>query len=257
MTAFRIRYDHFKYAIMSFELVNASVTFQALINKILRGLINHIYMIYLDDILIYFKTREKHWKCVRKMLERLRQFKLYAKLSKCSFMTQMIEFLEYIINNHGVFMNSRRVKVIQTWFESKTLRELQIFLEFANFYKRFVRFYVKITRALTKLFKESKQRRQSGSFIFEKAARQAFRRFIKTFTKTLMLIHFDFRNLIKVEIDASEFVIAAILFQLITLVTGVKQTQWHSIAFYLKKMILVEIRYETHDQELLFIVAAF
>ena len=156
MTTFRIRYDHFEYAVISFELVNASVMFQTLINKILRELINHICVIYLDDILISFKTREKHWECVRKMLERLRQFKLYAKLLKYFFMTQMIEFLEYIINNHDVFMNSRRVKVIQTWFESRTLRELQIFLEFANFYRRFVKFYVKITRALTELLKESK-----------------------------------------------------------------------------------------------------
>ena len=153
MTAFRTRYDHFEHAVMSFELVNAFITFQALINKILQELIDYICVIYLDDILIYFKTRKKHWECVRKMLERLRQFKLYAKLSKCSFMTQMIEFLEYIISNHDVFMNSRRVKVIQTWFELKTLRELQIFLKFTNFYKRFVRFYVKITRVLTKLLK--------------------------------------------------------------------------------------------------------
>ena len=110
MTAFCIPYDHFEYAIMFFELANASVTFQTLINKILRELINYICVIYLNDILIFFKTREKHWKCVHKMLERLRQFKLYAKLLKCFFMTQMIKFLEYIINNHDVFMNSRRIK---------------------------------------------------------------------------------------------------------------------------------------------------
>ena len=72
-----------------------------------------------------------------------------------------------------------------------------------------------------------------------------------------MLIHFDFRNLIRIEIDASEFVIATILFQFVTLVIDVEQTQWHSIVFYLKKMISAEIRYKTHDQELLFIVAAF
>ena len=257
MMTFRIHYNYFEYAVMSFKLVNVSVTFQTLINKILRELINHICVIYLNDILIYFKTREKHWKCVRKMLERLRQFKLYAKLLKCFFMTQIIEFLEYIINNYNVFMNSRKVKVIQTWFELKTLRELQIFLEFMNFYKRFVKFYAKIIRALTKLLKRNKQEKQNESFIFEKVARQTFRRFIKTFIKTLILIHFDFKNFIKVKIDASKFVIATILFQFITLVTDVEQTQWHSIVFYSKKMILAEIKYETHDQELLFIIAAF
>ena len=72
-----------------------------------------------------------------------------------------------------------------------------------------------------------------------------------------MLIHFDLKNLIKIEIDASEFAIAAILSQFITLVIDVKQTQWHSIVFYSRKMIFAEIKYETHNQELLFIVAAF
>ena len=114
MTTFCTRYDHFEYAIMFFEFVNVFVTFQTLINKILRKLMNHIYMIYLNDILIYFKTREEHWKCVRKILKCLRQFKLYAKLSKCFFMIQRIEFFEYIINNHGITMNSSRIEIIQT-----------------------------------------------------------------------------------------------------------------------------------------------
>ena len=81
MTTSRIRYDHFEYIIMLFKLVNAFITFQTLINKILRKLINHICMIYLNDILIYFKIYKKHWECVRKMFERLHSFKLYAKLS--------------------------------------------------------------------------------------------------------------------------------------------------------------------------------
>ena len=169
----------------------------------------------------------------------------------------MIEFFEYIINNHEILMNSRRIKIIQTRFEFKTLRELQIFLEFANFYKLFARFYVKITCILTKLFKESKQEKQNELFIFEKIAKQTFRRFIKTFTKTLMLIHFDFKNLIRKKIDVSRFVIATILYQLITFVIDVNQTQWYSIAFYSRKMILAEIKYETHDWKLLLIVATF
>ena len=60
MTTFRIRYDYFEYAIMFFEFVNVFATFQTLINKVFRKLMNHICVIYLNDILIYFKTREKH-----------------------------------------------------------------------------------------------------------------------------------------------------------------------------------------------------
>ena len=89
-------------------------------------------------------------------------------------------------------------------------------------------------------FKESKQKRQNRLFIFEEVAKQTFRRLIKTFIKAFMLIYFDFKNLIRVEIDASKFVIATILFQIITLVIGVKQMQWHSIVFYLKKWFLLK-----------------
>ena len=159
MTTFRICYNHLEYAIMSFELVEASVTFQALINKILRELINYIYVIYLNNILIDFKTCEKHWKCVRKMLERLYQFKLYTKLSKYFSMIQRIEFLEYITSNHEISINSRRMKVIQTYFGFKTLCELQIILKITNFYKCFMRFYIKNIHVLTKLFKRNEQER--------------------------------------------------------------------------------------------------
>ena len=60
MTTFRTRYDNFKYIVISFEFVNASVTFQTLINKILQELMNYICVIYLDDILIYFKTCKEY-----------------------------------------------------------------------------------------------------------------------------------------------------------------------------------------------------
>ena len=156
MIVFRTRYDHFKYVVMSFNLTNVSATFQILINKTLRNLINHICVIYFDDILIYSKTRERHWNCVMQILKRLRKFKLYAKLFKCFFMIISVKFLKYIISNVDIAMNSNRVKFIRIWFKSKTLRELQMFLRFANFYKRFIKFYARIIRALTKLFKNNK-----------------------------------------------------------------------------------------------------
>ena len=156
MIVFRTRYDHFEYVVMSFDLTNVSATFQILINKALRDLIDHICVIYLDDILIYSKTRERHWDCVMQILKRFRKFKLYAKLFKCFFMIISVEFLKYIISSVDIVMNLNRVKFIRIWFESKTLRELQMFLKFANFYKRFVRFYARIIRALTKLLKNNK-----------------------------------------------------------------------------------------------------
>ena len=71
---FRTRYDHFEYIMMSFDLINASTTFQILINKILRDLMNHICIIYFDNILIYLKTRKEHWNCVMQILKWFRKF---------------------------------------------------------------------------------------------------------------------------------------------------------------------------------------
>ena len=159
MIVFRTRYDHFEYIIMSFDLINVSTTFQILINKTLRDLMNHICVIYFDDILIYLKTRKKHWNCVMQVLKRFRKFKLYAKLFKCFFMIINVKLLKYIINNDDIIINSNRVKFIKIWFKSKTLRKLQMFLKFANFYKRFIRFYARIIRALTKLLKNNKNKK--------------------------------------------------------------------------------------------------
>jgi hypothetical protein len=256
-TAFRTRYGHFEYAVIPFGLANAPATFQTLINKALRGLVDHICVVYLDDILIYSKTREEHWDFVKQVLERLRQFKLYAKLSKCCFMTTSVEFLGYIISDHGISMDPSRVDSIRTWPEPKTLRELQVFHGFANFYRRFVKYYAKITRALTELLKGSKQGKQNGPFIFDETAQAAFVKLIEAFTTAPMLVHFDPQKPIRVETDASGFAIAAILTQLVTLMGAASQAQWHPVAFYSRKMIPAETRYETHDQELLSIVAAF
>ena len=159
MIIFRTRYNCFEYIVMSFNLINVSTTFQILINKTLRDLMNHICVIYFDDILIYSKTRKKHWNCVMQILKWFRKFKLYIKLFKCSFMIINVKFLKYIINNDDIIMNQNRVKFIKIWSKSKTLKKFQMFLKFANFYKRFIKFYARITRALTKLFKNNKNKK--------------------------------------------------------------------------------------------------
>ena len=124
MIVFRTRYDHFKYIMMSFNLINALTTFQILINKILQDLMNHICVIYFNDILIYSKMWKKHWNCVMQILKRFRKFKLYAKLFKCFFIIINVKFLKYIINNDDIVMNSSRVKFIKIWFKLKILKKL-------------------------------------------------------------------------------------------------------------------------------------
>ena len=111
-TAFRTRYDHFKYLIMLFDLINASATFQTYINKSLTDLINNFCVVYLNNILIYSSSQEEHLNHIKQVLERLRRFSLYTSLKKCKFFITEVEFLDFIIFIDNVAMNKRRVKAI-------------------------------------------------------------------------------------------------------------------------------------------------
>ncbi len=116
---FCTHYDHFKYMIMSFNLINASVIFQTYINKILTELLNDFYIIYLNDILIFFIEKTDHIDHVKQILKRLRKFKLYASLKKCKFFITKVNFLKFIIFTKSVLMNSSKVNIIKTWLRLK------------------------------------------------------------------------------------------------------------------------------------------
>ena len=98
---------------MPFGLANAPATFQAYINRALIGLVDVTCVVYLDDILIYSAEPAEHWQHVKQVLERLRQFQLYANLKKYRFCTQSVEFLGFIVTTNGVAMDQERVAIIQ------------------------------------------------------------------------------------------------------------------------------------------------
>src|SRR5947209_3404145 len=154
--AFRTRYGYFEYMVIPFGLVNAPATFQAYINRALAGLVDVTCIVYIDDILIYFKDPKAHRRHVAEVLERLRKHELYVKLSKCKFSTDTVEFLGFVIGSNGVAMKSSHMKTILKWPVPCTYREIQVFLGFKNFYRRFITNYSKIATPLTALLKGSK-----------------------------------------------------------------------------------------------------
>jgi hypothetical protein len=111
-TIFRIRYGHFKYKMIFFDLANASATFQAYINKALIDLIDINYVAYLNNILIYLINRAEHQQYIRQILERLRQYKLYIKLFKYEFFIISIIFLRFVINTKEIKMNESKIEII-------------------------------------------------------------------------------------------------------------------------------------------------
>jgi len=111
---FHIHYNHFEYMIMSFNLINVSIIFQTYINKILTELLNNFYVVYLNDILIFFVKKIDHVDHVKQILKRLRKFKLYASLKKCEFFITKVNFLEFVIFTKSVSMNLSRIDIIKT-----------------------------------------------------------------------------------------------------------------------------------------------
>jgi len=113
--------------------------------------------VYLDDILIFSRTQEEHEEHLALVLERLRQFELYANPEKCEFYKQEVEFLGFIVNTTGIKMDPKRVDTITAWRTSRpqTYRDIQVFLGFCIFCRRFIYGFSGIARPSHELLRES------------------------------------------------------------------------------------------------------
>ena len=164
-------------------------------------------VIYLDNILIYFKLREDYYTYVRIVIERLRKYKLYVKLSKCFFNVEEVEFLGFIVSSIKVKPDSDRILIIEKWPELKLFHEVQVFLSFINFYKRFIhRYFYKAIR-LTNFLIGIKNKKKTSPFTFILKAKASFEKLKKAFITALFLIYFDLNKPIYIETNASTYII--------------------------------------------------
>ncbi len=210
---FCIHYDHFEYMIMSFNLINTFVIFQTYINKILTKLLNNFYIIYLNDILIFFIKKTDHVNHMKQIFKRLRKFKLYASLKKWEFFITKVNFLKFIIFIENVLMNSSRVNIIKTWLRLKMYWKIQVFLRFINFYRCFIHHYSQIAESLTELLKDSVKDVKMNSFRWLNKAKQAFNQLRDVFMKAFILRHFDSERHICIKINMFNYTVASILSQ--------------------------------------------
>jgi hypothetical protein len=177
-TAFRTRYGHYEYCVMPFGLTNAPASFQALINSVLKPFLDRFTVVYLDDILVYSETLEEHIQHVRQVLSKLSESDLYLKLEKCTFHASEVEFLGFIISSEGIRMDPKKVHSISTWPAPTTLQELQSFLGFINFYRKFISEISQKAIPLHALLKKD------TPFIWTEEAQQAFENLKEEFTKS-------------------------------------------------------------------------
>ena len=150
-TAFRTRYGNYEFLVMPFGLTNAPVAFMDLMNQIFHPYLDRFVIVFIDDILVYSGSLEEHSEHLRIVLQTLRERELYAKLSKCQFWLDKVEFLGHVISTEGVSMDPQKIEAVVNWKPPKNVSEVRCFLGLAGYYRKFIEGFSKIAAPLTKL----------------------------------------------------------------------------------------------------------
>ncbi|KAL6362465.1 hypothetical protein LRP88_03747 [Fusarium phalaenopsidis] len=244
-TAFRTKYGLFEYLVMPFGLTNAPAAFQRMINNVLREHLDIFVVCYLDDILIFSKTEEEHTEHVHKVLQTLQDAKLLVEPEKSKFHAPEVEFLGHIISHNEIRMDPKKVSAVKEWEEPTNVKEVQAFLGFANYYRKFLKAFGRIAAPLTELTKKDK------TFVFGNKAKDAFDKIKELILSEPVLKMFDPSQPIELETDASDFALGAQIGQ------RDDKGLLHPIAFYSHKLHGAELNYPIYDKEFLAIVNAF
>ncbi len=242
---FHTWFELFKYLVMLFDLCNESVSFQKYINNILHEHLNKFCTAYLNDILIYFDNELKHEIYVKLILRKLQEADLQMNIIKCKFHVTQVLYLELIIIIKEIKMNSFKINIIINWLILINVKDVQSFLDFANFYKRFIYDYSRITISLIHLI------RKDVLFVWFQKCQIAFNILKKVFTFKIILCHYNSDHKIVIEINASNYVFKDILSQYD------ENEILHSVAYFSKKHNSVECNYKIYDKELMILVCAF
>ena len=239
-TAFNTPSGHYEYLVMPFGLTNAPAVFQGLVNDVLRDLLNVCVFVYLDDILVFSKSEQEHVVHVRQVLQRLLENRLFVKAEKCEFHASEVTFLGYIINSGNVQMSPDKTRAVAEWPTPSTRKELQRFLGFANFYRRFIRNYSMVAAPLTALTSSA------VPFQWPPTAERAFGELKSRFSSAPILIFPDTSRQFIVEVDASDTGVGAVLSQ-----RSAEDQKVHPCAFFSRKLSPAERNYDIGNRELL------
>ena len=258
LTAFNSRYGQFEYLVMPFGLCNAPGTFQGYINESLREYLDVFCTAYLDDVLIYTSKDEDHASHVLQVLRRLHERGLQVDIDKCEFNTTRVKYLGMILTTSGLEMDTKKVEAIQKWEASLSVKDVQAFLGFANFYRCFIPEFSKKVKPLNELTKgtqyttrKDNKKIRYEAFQWSDVCQQAFEDLKRAFTTAPVLAHYDLKLETWVETNVSNFVVAEVLSQMHD--GGVLKP----VAYFSKKMTPAKCNYMIYDKELLAIVRSF
>ena len=195
--------------VMFFGLCNSPATFQAMMNDILKDELSEGWVIvYMDDILIFSKTKEKLEEMTKKVLQQLQENDLYLKPGKCEFCKTQIKYLGLIIEEGKMMMDPGKLKGIRDWPILKTIKQVRSWLGFGNFYRRFIKGFSHLAQPLNQLLKKDQP------FIWDNNAQTLFDEMKKRFTEEPVLIMPDQMKPFQIECDTSKWASGAVLTQL-------------------------------------------
>jgi len=204
--AFTTHIGSFEPTVMFFGMTNSPATFQAMMNEILRDLINEGKVAaFVDDILVGTETEEGHDEIVEEILRRLEENDLYIKPEKCVWKARKIGFLGVVIGPNGIEMEREKVDDVLGWPQPKTVRDVRKFLGLANYYRRFIKDFARIARPMNVLTRKDEKWR------WEEPQQKAFDELKQVFTTKPILAAPDLDKEFRVEADASNYATRGVL----------------------------------------------
>jgi len=253
-TAFNTREGKFEYLAMPFGLSNAPATFQTLMNRILRKFIGKFVIVYLDDIVVFSNDLDEHVQHLELVLEVLRDNKLFAKPSKCSFAQSILEFCGHLVGEGKIRPQQSKIAIIRDWPQPKNVHEVRQFLGLASYYRRFIRGFAQIAVPLFELLKEADaetRKRKFRAVNWNLACEAAFRKLKEKLISEPVLRQPDTSREFMIETDASEWALGYALLQ-----KDPENGRTHPVAFDGRKLTPAEVNYPVHEKELLAIKCA-
>ncbi|KAL0539922.1 hypothetical protein IC582_024143 [Cucumis melo] len=232
-TAFRSRYGHYEFIVMSFGLTNAPAVFMDLMNRVFREFLDTFVIVFIDDILIYSKTEAEREEHLCMVLQTLRDNKLYAKFSKCEFWLKQVSFLGHVVSKAGVSVDPAKIEAVTGWTRPSTVSEVRSFLGLAGYYRRFVENFSRIATPLTQLT------RKGVPFVWSKACEDSFQNLKQKLVTAPVLTVPDGSGSFVIYSDASKKGLGCVLMQ-----------QGKVVAYASRQLKSHEQNYPTHDLEL-------
>jgi hypothetical protein len=238
-TAFRTRYGHYEFTVVPFGLSNAPIVFMCLMNDVFRDYLDKFVTVFLDDILVYSKSEEKHEQHLRMVLQVLREHQMYAKLRKCSFYQRQIHYLGHIISEKAIIVDPEKVEAIREWSVLRNVVEVRSFMCLESYYQRFIIGFSKLSHPITSL------KRKERKFQWTEECENSFQRLKQLLSSSPIL---------RIEDPNVDFIVCIDVCK--EGLGGVLNQEGFVIGYESQKMKEHERNYTTHNLELAAIVHA-